>query len=291
MQSKLNLTFSPMAWLKLQWFCHAGNTEVSGFGISSDDNLLYIEDFAVIKQQNTIVSTSMDPIAIADFTDDCVDKGMKPQQFLRIWCHTHPDIRPTPSGADEKNFRESFGKCDWAVMFIVNWAGETYCRLKILTAFGFVTEEIPVRVDWKAIHQLDWDLMAELEMGWNSDYEECVIDLDRIDRMNRHRQDQRRDEFRRLIHAAMFGDQSAKQTIEKDYQDFYQEVRNEFEIVQPPAQLEFLETSQPKEQHATITDFVPFGADVGSEDFRDSDYEYEYDRAYDYEYDDAYYYP
>ena len=38
-----SLVFSPLAWLKLQFLCHAGPTEVGGFGLSHADDLLYVE--------------------------------------------------------------------------------------------------------------------------------------------------------------------------------------------------------------------------------------------------------
>ena len=28
------LIFAPLAWLKLQFFCHAGDTEIGGFGVA-----------------------------------------------------------------------------------------------------------------------------------------------------------------------------------------------------------------------------------------------------------------
>ena len=34
------LTFSPLAWLNLMLFLHAGDTEVGGFGVSSEEDLL-----------------------------------------------------------------------------------------------------------------------------------------------------------------------------------------------------------------------------------------------------------
>ena len=38
------LVFAPLAWLKLQYLCHAGPTEVAGFGLSHPDDPLYLED-------------------------------------------------------------------------------------------------------------------------------------------------------------------------------------------------------------------------------------------------------
>ena len=45
----LTLTFAPLAWLKLQFFCHMGDTEIGGFGISAvqavpDANILTMSE-------------------------------------------------------------------------------------------------------------------------------------------------------------------------------------------------------------------------------------------------------
>src|SRR5712692_8492561 len=78
------LTFAPLAWLKLQFFCHAGDTEIAGFGITAKDDPLHVEDFVTVKQRASMVTVAMDDEAVADFMDRCVDRGMQPQQFLRI---------------------------------------------------------------------------------------------------------------------------------------------------------------------------------------------------------------
>src|SRR4051794_34627139 len=84
------LTFSPLAWLKLQYFCHAGESEIGGFGISSADDLLYIEDFVTVKQTTSMATVEFADDAVADHFDTCVDAGLKPEQFARVWIHTHP---------------------------------------------------------------------------------------------------------------------------------------------------------------------------------------------------------
>ena len=45
--------FSPLAWMKLQLFLHAGETEVGGFGVSAEDNVLYVHDFVTLRQYTT----------------------------------------------------------------------------------------------------------------------------------------------------------------------------------------------------------------------------------------------
>ena len=81
------LTFAPLAWLKLQFLCHLGDTEIGGFGITAKDDLLYVEDFVTVRQRTSMVTVAMDDQAVADFTDRCVDAGLPPQRFLRVWCH------------------------------------------------------------------------------------------------------------------------------------------------------------------------------------------------------------
>jgi hypothetical protein len=143
------LIFAPRAWLKLVYFCHAGDTEIGGFGLSAPNNLLYIEDFVTVRQQATSVTVRFLDDAVADYFDACCDRGLTPARCGRIWCHTHPGDSAQPSTTDERTFVRSFGNCDWAVMMILAHSGDTYARL----AFGTgPTAEIliPVRVDWSA---------------------------------------------------------------------------------------------------------------------------------------------
>ncbi len=143
------LRFAPLAWLKLQWFCHAGRTEVGGFGISAADDLLYVEDFVTVGQHATPIGVRFDDAAVADFFDGSVDRGLKPEQFARIWVHTHPGDSPEPSGTDEETFLRSFGRCAWAVMCILSRTGRSYGRLAFAAGPGGQLY-LPVAVDWIA---------------------------------------------------------------------------------------------------------------------------------------------
>jgi len=141
------LRFSPTAWAKLLFFRDRGETEISGFGITEPDDLLYVMDFVTIKQDATVASISLDDEAVADFFETQVDAGRKPEQFFRIWLHTHPGDSPNPSGTDEETFQRVFGKCDWAVMFILAEDGKTYSRLRFGVGPGGEMQ-IPVYVDY-----------------------------------------------------------------------------------------------------------------------------------------------
>ena len=142
------LRFTPYAWAKLLFLRDAGPTEIGGFGITSVNNLLLIEDVLTISQQTTSVTVAFDDVAVADFFEQQVDQGRKPEQFARCWIHSHPGDSPMPSGTDEATFGRVFGSCDWAVMFIIARTGKTYCRLRFNVGPGGETV-LPVEIDYR----------------------------------------------------------------------------------------------------------------------------------------------
>jgi hypothetical protein len=73
---------------------------------------------------------AFDDHAVADWFDSRIDAGQKPEEFFRIWIHTHPGHCPRPSSTDEETFARVFGRADWAVMFILACGGDTYARLR-----------------------------------------------------------------------------------------------------------------------------------------------------------------
>jgi proteasome lid subunit RPN8/RPN11 len=142
------LRFSPTAWAKLLFFRDRGESEISGFGIAQADDLLRIEEFLTLKQEVTAVSISFDDQAVSDFFEAQVDAGRRPEQFARIWLHTHPGNSAEPSGTDEETFLRVFGRCQWAVMFILARGGNSYARLRFNVGPGGEIE-IPAEVDYQ----------------------------------------------------------------------------------------------------------------------------------------------
>ena len=146
-ENKLSLRFSPTAWAKLLYFRDKTDNEVGGFGITPANNLLYVTDFITVKQQVTSISVKFDDESVADFFEDQVDLGRKPEQFARIWAHTHPGSFAEPSATDEDTFKKAFGKCQWSLMFIVAEDNKTYARLSFDVGPGGQIK-IPVEVDY-----------------------------------------------------------------------------------------------------------------------------------------------
>ena len=143
------LVFAPLAWLKLQFFTHQGDTEIGGFGITAEDDPLHVTEFVTVRQAATAVSVHFEDQAVADFFERCVDRGLKPSSFARIWIHTHPCASPDPSGIDEDTFTRIFGRCDWGIMFILGRTGLTYARISFSAGPGGSTL-MPTSVDWES---------------------------------------------------------------------------------------------------------------------------------------------
>lgn len=172
------LVFSAKAWLKYQYFCHKGDTEIGAFGISSATNPLYVEDLYITKQKCSAAFVDFDDDGIADmFYDLGVEKLINPSRFGRIWLHTHPGSSAAPSGQDETTFKDSFGNTDWAVMGILSRTSETYARLRITAAGLSLSSIMDVETDWKSWPTDAGALAAEfaaLETQWLDEYTRLV---------------------------------------------------------------------------------------------------------------------
>ena len=158
-----SLRFTPWAWAKLLYLRDCGPTEVGGFAIATTDDPLLVTDVQLVDQICSSVSVAFDDRSVADFFDEQVDAGLRPEQFARIWVHTHPGACPEPSFTDEETFARVFGHTDWSVMFILARGGQTYCRLQFHVGPGGAIE-LPVDVDY---HQ---PFDASDELAWEAEY-------------------------------------------------------------------------------------------------------------------------
>ena len=141
------LRFSPTAWAKLIYFRDNSESEVGGFGITAEDDLLYVQDFITVKQKVTFASVKFDDEAVANYFEDQVDLGRQPQHFARIWLHTHPGDCPRPSMTDEETFQRVFGGCDFGIMCIIAQGNQSYARISFNVGPGGQVL-IPVQVDY-----------------------------------------------------------------------------------------------------------------------------------------------
>jgi len=169
------LRLTPYAWSKLLYLRDAGETEIGGFGISAADELLLVEDIVLVRQSCSFASVRFDDAAVADFFDWQVDLGRPPEQFGRIWVHTHPGNSPLPSGTDEATFARCFGGADWSIMFILACGGRSYARLRFRTGPG-ASLILPLEIDFAArcpaMDRTAWDLEYRqnvvVDTGWGT---------------------------------------------------------------------------------------------------------------------------
>jgi hypothetical protein len=140
---------------------------VGGFGISDPQDPLAITDVALIPQRATSVSVAFDDAAVADYFDQQIDAGLRPEQFARVWLHTHPGDSALPSSKDEETFARVFGNCDWAVMGILSRGGTTFARLRF-SAGPSGELRIPVEVDFSL------PFPASDPEAWRAEYRRCV---------------------------------------------------------------------------------------------------------------------
>jgi proteasome lid subunit RPN8/RPN11 len=169
------LRFSPTAWAKLLYFRDKSPNEVGGFGISAPDDLLLVTDFVTVRQEVTCVSVKFDDEAVSQFFDQQVDLGRKPEQFARIWLHTHPGESPEPSTTDEDTFKRVFGGCQWAVMAIVAQDDSTYARLSFNIGPGNQVLT-PTDVDFSG------EFSGTDHSAWDAEYEANVKAMEWLSR-------------------------------------------------------------------------------------------------------------
>ena len=164
------LTFAPLAWLKLQYLCHMGDTEVGGFGVTSAEDLLHVQDVVTVPQDTTAVSVRFHDDGVADFFETSVDTGLTPDRFARVWLHTHPGASVRPSGTDEATFARVFGQCDWAVMAILGRTGRISARLSFFGGPG-ASLQLQCRVDWRSWpDQLAGGDLNDRVQAWRDEY-------------------------------------------------------------------------------------------------------------------------
>jgi proteasome lid subunit RPN8/RPN11 len=161
------LRFSPLAWAQLLFLRDCGPTEVGGFGVTAEDDLLRVEEIQLVRQQCSSMSVVYDDESVADFFDRQVDRGLAMERVGRVWVHTHPGNCPAPSLTDEVTFDRVFGRSQWAVMFILARGGQCYARLRFSVGPGGDIV-LPVTIDYSR------PFPASDEAAWHAEYRNQV---------------------------------------------------------------------------------------------------------------------
>ena len=147
------------------------------------------------------MTVEFDDAAVADFFDEQVDAGLRPEQFGRIWIHTHPGDCPYPSGTDEDTFSRCFSSADWAVMFIIAADSSTYARQQFNVGPGSA-HRMRTKVDF------DRDFAGTNTEAWMAEYLRNVTTMDPFQPSSANR-----------IRSLLDGDVSDIDNIEPDISD------------------------------------------------------------------------
>ncbi|QDV52159.1 MPN domain-containing protein [Gimesia fumaroli] len=135
-------------------------------GVTDAEHPRFVKDIVLVSQACTEVTVSFDDAAVADFFDDQIDAGRHPEQFARIWIHTHPGRSAEPSRVDHETFARVFGNCDWAVMFILARYGATYGELK--QTGKTESEQLSVGIDFRG------EFTGSNHAAWEGEYIRCI---------------------------------------------------------------------------------------------------------------------
>jgi hypothetical protein len=166
------LKFTPYSWAKLVFLRDLGKTEVGFMALTKRPDLNRVIDVLMPPQECSSAYTEFKEEGLAEFFEKMVDKGHHPEEFGRIWCHTHPFESPTPSGTDETTFTREFSGPDWAIMFIVGTSGKTSCRLRWRSnpAVAHIipgekcTKELDIAIDYRG------DFPGTDKKAWEEEY-------------------------------------------------------------------------------------------------------------------------
>jgi len=171
-RSKPRFRLSPYVRAKIGYFLDLGDTEISFFGITKEDDPMAVIDIWLPDQACTSCSTVMDDDSIANWMDDMAMAGYHPDRYSCVWMHTHPGDGPNPSGTDEDTFAKVFGRKSLAVMYILARGGRDYCRIQWNHQLngGLVGSDEVIQTE------IDWSLPfgASDHAAWDEDFKRVV---------------------------------------------------------------------------------------------------------------------
>jgi len=174
-----SLTFTPLAWAKLLYLRDLENSEVSVFGLSSEENLFRVIDVHLFDQKvgHATFETKGDN-ALALYLSRMIEEyDADPCRCLRIWIHSHPFAgTPSPSQHDEDEFQEALGDADWAIMAIVSNADSSngvpyYCRLQINQPIP-IRIHLPIHIDYSSPEEIGFNTKP-----WKEEYDTYVTPM------------------------------------------------------------------------------------------------------------------
>ena len=172
------ILFTPYAFSKVIYMRDKGETEVGGFCVSIQENPDVIVDFHLVEQVCNSAYCEFTDSGMIDFNDEMAEAGYHPQEYSRMWLHTHPGTSAHPSGLDEETFTNQFGGMDWSAMLIVARGGQTYGRIRysVGNAVDYIlggkerSSTVDLAIDWTA------EFSSTEHAQWDDEYDSMVTE-------------------------------------------------------------------------------------------------------------------
>jgi hypothetical protein len=158
-KTKIQLLFSPMAWIKLNQLVKAYTTEVAWHGITQyirEKHVLYVSDILVYPQRVTGAYVESDDEHYGNWLGSLSD-----EQFdnNRLQGHSHVHMGTSPSGPDHA-FYQTFMKThapEYYMFMISNKSGDAWFNFyDTVEGLLYETADIVVDVRFKDISCKDW---------------------------------------------------------------------------------------------------------------------------------------
>jgi hypothetical protein len=165
----LTLTFSPEAWLKMNYLLLRAKHKIMAVGVTSPDDLMYVTDLILLKQYNSVKSVRFDQKAWQNYLETNAKLSKDFNTLARVLVITTPDFESGPDDEDDQVFSETMDCFPFAALCVQSRNFEVYCRLRLALGHIDYEQEVEVEVD-----STD-SLLAEVnQQDWNQEYEDFV---------------------------------------------------------------------------------------------------------------------
>jgi proteasome lid subunit RPN8/RPN11 len=132
------------AFEQLFGWSYATNREISCLGsIRRDGNRFIIEEFYLLKQTGSNVSTELDQTAMAELMEKLLAEGKHEEaRSIKCWAHSHPGMGVFWSGTDDQTCRLIVS--DYLVSVVVSDTFAIRCRIDMAAPVPITIDHVPV---------------------------------------------------------------------------------------------------------------------------------------------------
>lgn len=159
----LELVFSPMMWLKIQFLIMRANFKVLAIGIASKEEPLYIEDMLLLAQYNRPERVKFKERDWEDYKNVTIKTGHSLDHCARIFILTHPKSNE-PDAVDLAEFRRLTADAPFAILCTIgkDLVVHVHFEVKLAGAKFSTTLESKIATEViidprSAIGSMDWE--------------------------------------------------------------------------------------------------------------------------------------